>query len=303
MSDAVKLINVRKCYGDFVAVSDLSLTIRQGCIFGLLGPNGAGKTTTIRMIVNITIPDAGEVLLFGERMTAGLQQRVGYLPEDRGLYKKMKVGEQLEFFAELKGLSKAQALPLVDEWLQRVGLTEWKQKKWEELSKGMQQKVQFVSTIMHDPDLVILDEPFSGLDPINANLLKDVVQDLRRRNKTIIFSTHLMEQAEEMCDEICLINRGQKVLSGNVREIKRGFGHRAIAIEGEQLDGMLEPSAIISEAHRFPYHVEVTLHDGADAQELLRNLINGGAIIRRFEMVEPTLNEIFIESVNRSNSR
>lgn len=303
MSDAVKLINVRKCYGDFVAVSDLSLTIRQGCIFGLLGPNGAGKTTTIRMIVNITIPDAGEVLLFGERMTAGLQQRVGYLPEDRGLYKKMKVGEQLEFFAELKGLSKTRALPLVDEWLQRVGLTEWKQKKWEELSKGMQQKVQFVSTIMHDPDLVILDEPFSGLDPINANLLKDIVQDLRRRNKTIIFSTHLMEQAEEMCDEICLINRGQQVLSGNVREIKRGFGHRAIAIEGEQLDGMLEPSAIISEVHRFPYHVEVTLDDGANAQELLRNLINGGAIIRRFEMVEPTLNEIFIESVNRSNSR
>ncbi|HZS04127.1 MAG TPA: ATP-binding cassette domain-containing protein [Blastocatellia bacterium] len=302
MSNAVTLTNVRKSYGDFVAVNDLSLEIRQGCIFGLLGPNGAGKTTTIRMIVNITMPDAGEVRLFGERMSAKLQERVGYLPEDRGLYKKMKVGEQLAFFAELKGLGHEQSARLIDEWLERVSLTEWKNKRWDELSKGMQQKVQFVSTIMHDPELVILDEPFSGLDPINANLLKEVVHDMKRRNRTIIFSTHLMEQAEQMCDEICLINRGRKVLDGNVREIKRGFGHRAIALEGENFDGLLDNPALVRKANRFQYHVEVELEDGANPQELLRALVNGGAKLTRFEMVEPSLNEIFIESVNRTNA-
>jgi ABC-2 type transport system ATP-binding protein len=303
MPNAVILSSIRKSYGDFVAVNDLSLEIRQGCIYGLLGPNGAGKTTTIRMIVNITIPDSGEVQLFGHRMTTELQERVGYLPEDRGLYKKMKVGEQLLFFAELKGLSRAKAEPLVDDWLQRVSLTEWKNKKWEELSKGMQQKVQFVSTILHDPDLVILDEPFSGLDPINANLLKDVVQDLKRRNKTIIFSTHLMEQAEQLCDEICLINRGRKVLSGNIREIKRSFGHRAIALEGENLDGLLDNSPLVKNFSRLQYHFEVTLQDGANAQELLRQLVAGGVSLTRFELVEPTLNEIFIESVQQSEHR
>jgi ABC-2 type transport system ATP-binding protein len=302
MSNAIALHNVRKCYGEFVAVNDLSLNVRQGSIFGLLGPNGAGKSTTIRMIVNITMPDSGEVQLFGKKMTPRLQERVGYLPEDRGLYKKMKVGEQLLFFAELKGLGKAQASRLIDEWLERVSLTPWKNKRWDELSKGMQQKVQFVSTILHDPELVILDEPFSGLDPINANLLKEIVQDLKRRHRTIIFSTHLMEQAEEMCDEICLINRGRKVLEGNVREVKRRFGSRAIALEGENFDGLLDTSPLIKKLDRLPWHFEVALHEGTDAQELLRSLMNGGAKITRFEMVEPSLNEIFIESVKQSET-
>ncbi|MGH9800918.1 MAG: ABC transporter ATP-binding protein, partial [Blastocatellia bacterium] len=226
MSKAISVRQISKSYGDFVAVNNLSLEVEQGSIFGLLGPNGAGKSTTIRMIVNITMPDAGEIRLFDQPMTSSLQERVGYLPEDRGLYKKMKIGEQLIFFAELKGLPRAEAEKRIDRWLERIEMTKWKQKKWEELSKGMQQKIQFVSTILHEPELVILDEPFTGLDPISAGLLKEVVQELKQQNKTIIFSTHLMEQAEELCDEICLINRGEKILSGSVREIKRGFGWR-----------------------------------------------------------------------------
>jgi len=302
MPNSITVSHVSKSYGDFAAVSDLSLEVRQGSIFGLLGPNGAGKTTTIRMIVNITMPDTGEIRLFGERMSAKLQERVGYLPEDRGLYKKMKVGEQLVFFAALKGMSREEAERRIDDWLARVGLTEWKNKQWNELSKGMQQKVQFVSTILHDPDLVILDEPFSGLDPINANLLKEVVQELKRRHKTIIFSTHLMEQAEQLCDEICLINRGRQVLGGNLRQIKRGFGRRAIALDGENYDGLLADATLVKDVVRFPDHIEVQLQDGADAQTLLHRLIAAGARVNRFELVEPSLNEIFIESVNRANT-
>nr|MBP6824532.1 ATP-binding cassette domain-containing protein [Acidobacteriota bacterium] len=194
MSNAISVHQIRKSYGDFVAVNDLSLEVKEGSIFGLLGPNGAGKSTTIRMIVNITMPDAGEIRLFGQPMASHnsekLQERVGYLPEDRGLYKKMKVGDQLVFFAELKGLPRAEAEKRIDRWLERIEMSAWKQKKWEELSKGMQQKIQFVSTILHEPELVILDEPFSGLDPVSAGLLKEVVQELKQQNKTIIFSTH-----------------------------------------------------------------------------------------------------------------
>jgi ABC-2 type transport system ATP-binding protein len=303
MTNTISVSHVSKGYGDFVAVDDLSLEVKPGTIFGLLGPNGAGKTTTIRMIVNITIPDSGEIRLFGERASARLQERVGYLPEDRGLYKKMKIGEQLIFFAELKGLSRPEAARRIDQWLERVGLTEWKGKKWEELSKGMQQKIQFVSTILHDPDLAILDEPFTGLDPINANLLKEVVQELKRRHKTIIFSTHLMEQAEQLCDEICLINRGRRVLGGNLREIKRSFGQRAIAIDAENYDGLFDDVTLIKNVTRFPHHVEVTPQDGIDSQVLLHRLIAVGARIHRFELVEPSLNEIFIESVSKSEVR
>ncbi|MFN0121720.1 MAG: ABC transporter ATP-binding protein [Blastocatellia bacterium] len=302
MSNAVTIDGISKSYGDFTAVNNLSLVIPRGSIFGLLGPNGAGKSTTIRMLVNITMPDSGAISLFGQKMTSKLQERVGYLPEDRGLYKKMKVGEQLEFFAELKGLTKTQARPLVDQWLERVSLSDWKNKRWDELSKGMQQKVQFVSTILHNPELVILDEPFSGLDPINAELLKEIVQELRRRNCTIIFSTHQMEQAEQLCDQICLINRGRKVLEGSVREVRRGFGRQSIALDGENFDGLLDNSPLIQNIQRTPHRIEVTLRDDASAQDLLRSLVNGGAALTHFEMVEPTLHEIFIESVRRSEA-
>lgn len=301
MANAISVRQIRKSYGDFVAVNDLSLEVHQGSIFGLLGPNGAGKSTTIRMIVNITMPDAGEIRLFGQPMSSKLQERVGYLPEDRGLYKKMKVADQLVFFAELKGLSRAEAEKRIDRWLERIEMSQWKLKKWEELSKGMQQKIQFVSTILHEPELVILDEPFSGLDPVSASLLKEVVQELKQQNKTIIFSTHLMEQAEELCDEICLINRGKKILGGPVREIKRSFGWRYIAIDGENFDSALNSHPAVDQVLRRRDHAEVRLKDHDDPQNLLQHLLSSGARITRFELVAPSLNEIFIESVKQTN--
>ena len=299
MTKSITVQNITKSYGDFVAVENLSFEIAQGSIYGLLGPNGAGKTTTIRMLVNVTVPDSGQVRLFGEPMSARLQERVGYLPEDRGLYKKMKVGEQLAFFAQLKSVPSDQIARKVDEWLERIGLTQWKNKRWDELSKGMQQKVQFASTILHDPDLVILDEPFSGLDPINANLLKEIVQEMKTKQKTIIFSTHLMAQAEELCDSICLINRGHKVLDGPVKEIKRSFGHRAIAIDGEDIDGFLEDPSLIASYVRLRDGVEVKAAPGVEADYLLRKLVNDGVRLRRFELVEHSLNDIFIKTVSQ----
>src|SRR5262245_39609060 len=303
MSNAISVDRISKSYGDFVAVDELSMEVKTGSIFGLLGPNGAGKSTTIRMIVSITMPDSGQIALFGRPMNAKLQERVGYLPEDRGLYKKMKVGEQLAFFAELKGLPRHDAHTRIDAWLKRIEMTEWKNKKWEELSKGMQQKVQFVSTILHSPEMVILDEPFSGLDPISAGLLKEIVQEMKEANKTIIFSTHLMEQAEELCDEICLINQGRKVLGGPVREIKRGFGWRYVAIDGENYEPTINNNPIVKAFTPKRDHTEVLLQDGADPQSLLRQLVDSGAIITKFELVAPSLNEIFIESVKRANDQ
>lgn len=305
MTNTISVRNVSKYFGDFMAVNDLSLEVAPGSIFGLLGPNGAGKTTTIRMIVNITVPDKGEVFLFGEKMSAKLQERVGYLPEDRGLYKKMPVGEQLLFFATLKGVPKVKASKLIDEWLERMAMTEWKAKKWEELSKGMQQKIQFISTILHDPDLVILDEPFSGLDPINSNLLKDIVQEMKARQKTIIFSTHLMEQAEQMCDSICLVNRGRGIVQGQIREVKRNFmrdqTEQKIALDAENVNGILDDQSLIKRVTQRNHLLELTLQEQANPQEILQRLVAAGTTIHRFEMVEPTLNEIFIESVKRTN--
>lgn len=303
MQNAISVNHISKNYGDFAAVRDLSLAVKSGSIYGLLGPNGAGKSTTIRMIVNITIPDSGEIRLFGEQVStqnaAKLQERIGYLPEDRGLYKKMKVGEQLEFFAELKGLSRDEARRRIDWWLDRIEMSPWKSKKWEELSKGMQQKIQFVSTILHGPELVILDEPFSGLDPVSALLLKEIVQELKASNKTIIFSTHLMEQAEELCDEICLINRGQKLLSGRVRDIKHGFGWRYIALDGENFEEPVRSYPGIGQIVPRRDYTEITLTNGTDPQDLLRHLLASDARITRFELVAPSLNEIFIESVKQ----
>ena len=225
----VKLDRVCKSFGDFTAVKELSLTVRAGRVFGLLGPNGAGKTTTIRMMVNITAPDSGSIELFGRKIDSELQNRIGYLPEERGLYRRMKVVDQLRFFAELKNVRGKAFETRIDEWLARVKLSEWKNKRSMELSKGMQQKIQFVTAVLHDPELLILDEPFSGLDPINAELLKEIVLDLKRSGKTIIFSTHQMEVAEKICDDICLINRSEKVLEGSLRELKSSFGRNAVA--------------------------------------------------------------------------
>lgn len=294
----VSLEQVTKSYGEFMAVNQLSLAVRAGRIFGLLGPNGAGKTTTIRMIVNITAPDSGRIELFGHNVTPKVQDRIGYLPEERGLYKKMKVGEQLRFFAQLKNVSAKNADDRIDVWLSRVKLSEWKNKRSIELSKGMQQKVQFLTAVLHDPDLLILDEPFSGLDPVNLELLKEIVLELRALGKTIIFSTHQMEVAERICDDICLINRSRKVLEGSIRQVKRAFGRNAVALRFEGGDGVLEDRTLVSKIARHSDMIEVLLAENASAQQLLQRLVASGANIGRFEMIEPSLNDIFIEKVS-----
>ena len=291
---------VSKKFDDFVAVDELSLQVRAGRIFGLIGPNGAGKTTTIRMIVNILAPDSGRIELFGEGMSERLQDRIGYLPEERGLYKKMRVGEQLRYFGELKGLSAREAETRLDHWLARLKLSEWKNHKTNELSKGMQQKIQFIATVMHDPDLLILDEVFSGLDPVNAELMKDVLLELKADRRTIIFSTHMMSQAEELCDDICLINRSRKVLQGSLREVKSSFGRRAVALRAEGGDEVLKDTRLVAGVKPYGDYVEVLLADGADAQELLHRLIESGARVMRFEQVEPSLHDIFLQKVGES---
>jgi ABC-2 type transport system ATP-binding protein len=298
------LTHVTKRFDEFVAVNDLSLRVRPGRIFGLLGPNGAGKTTTIRMIVNITAPDSGDIELFGQHITPELQDRIGYLPEERGLYKRMKIGEQLKFFAELKNLRGREADARIERWLAKVKLSEWKNKKASELSKGMQQKVQFITTVMHDPDLLILDEPFSGLDPINVELLKEIVLELKSAGKTIIFSTHLMEQAEKLCDDICLINRSQKVLDGSLREIKRSFGRNSVAlrVEGGDLN-VLANQTLVAKVTPRSDEIEALMAEGADAQDLLKALLATGARVTKFELIEPSLHDIFIEEVKEDNEQ
>jgi len=296
----VKLERVTKRFRDFAAVSDLSLTVYPGRIYGLLGPNGAGKTTTIRMIVNITAPDTGSVALFGKPISSEVQDRIGYLPEERGLYKKMKIGDQIKFFAELKNVSKKDIDRRIDLWLERVQLGGWKNKKATELSKGMQQKAQFITAVLHDPDLLILDEPFSGLDPINVDSLKEIILELKRAGKTIIFSTHQMEVAERICDDICLLNRSRKVFEGSLRDVKRGFGRNAVALRISGGEEVLSNKSLVSALERHSDEIEALIAPGADVQVLLQELIKAGAKIEKFEMVEPSLHEIFIAKVTEN---
>src|SRR6266550_1440837 len=296
----VSIDHITKTFGEFTAVSDLSLAVYPGRVFGLLGPNGAGKTTTIRMIVNITAPDSGRIEVFGRQITPELQDRIGYLPEERGLYKKMKVGDQIKFFAALKNVKAGEADKRMDRWLNRLNLAEWKSKKASELSKGMQQKVQFISAIIHEPDLLILDEPFSGLDPVNVDLLKEIILELKAGGKTIIFSTHQMEVAEKICDDICLINRSRKVLEGTIREVKRGFSRNAVALRLVGGESVLEDRNLLSNVRRDSDGLEVLLAEKTNAQALLKELLAAGATIERFEMIEPSLHDIFIEKVTEN---
>lgn len=294
------LDGVTKRFDDFTAVDHLSLVVRAGRVFGLLGPNGAGKTTTIRMIVDITAPDGGAVLFRGQRMGPRLQNRIGYLPEERGLYKRMRVGEQLRFLGELKGMERKEAERTADIWLERLNLAEWKKRKTDELSKGMQQKVQFIATIMHEPELIILDEVFAGLDPINAELLKKIILEFKAKGRAIIFSTHLLEQAEWLCDDICLINRARKVLDGELREIKRAFRRNAVALRAEGAERVLDDQELVARVVSRDEHLEVVLQEGASPQELLRRLVQSGAVVTKFEQIEPSLREIFISKVSES---
>ena len=302
MSDAPTLVleHVTKKFGDFTAVDDLSVQVRRGRVFGLIGPNGAGKTTTIRMIVNITVPDSGRVALFGQPMSTALQDRIGYLPEERGLYKRMKVGEQLRFFAELKDLRGKEADTRIDYWLAKLELKDWKEKRTKELSKGMQQKVQFITSVIHDPDLLILDEPFSGLDPVNVEIMKDTILELKQANKTIILSTHQMEIAEKLCDDVCMINRSRKVLDGTLRDIRRSFSRNAVALRFEGDDGLLRDSELVANVIPVGDEVEVLLAPGVSHQTLLKRLIDSQIVLTKFELVEPRLHEIFIEKVKET---
>ncbi len=305
MSDenvTLRVEHVTKRFGDFTAVDNLSFNVRAGRVFGFLGPNGAGKTTTIRMIVGITAPDEGRIELFGQKMSAQLQDRIGYLPEERGLYKKMKVQDQLRYFAALKGVSAKEADRRIDEWLARMKLSEWKTKKTTDLSKGMSQKIQFISTVLHNPDLLILDEPFSGLDPVNVEFLIEVVAELKARHKTIIFSTHLMETAERLCDDIILIDKSRKVIGGTLREVKESFGKNMIALRATGGDVVLDDKSLIAKVIEHSDEKELLLAENADAQILLKKLIENGAQISKFEKIEPSLNDIFIEKVRGADA-
>ncbi len=291
----VELAGVTKAYESKIAVRDLSLSIDAGQMFGLLGPNGAGKTSSIRMMMGITMPDAGSIHLFGKPFDRTSLERVGYLPEERGLYKKMKVLEQLVFFGELHGLAAAEARTRATNWAKRLDIDEALPKKTEELSKGMQQKIQFIGSLLHDPGLIVMDEPFSGLDPVNAQLLEKTLLELKDEGKAIVFSTHRMDQVEKLCDSICLIDKGEAVLAGRVREIKSRYERNRIIVEFEGNADFLKSSEI-AEAKNFSGHAEIKLKEHGDAQKLLHEA-SAGARIYRFEMVEPSLEEIFIQTV------
>ncbi|HKI85737.1 MAG TPA: ATP-binding cassette domain-containing protein [Thermoanaerobaculia bacterium] len=288
---------ITKQYGDFLAVDDLSLAVPGGTIFGLLGPNGAGKTTTIRMIMDIIAPDHGEVRFFGRPRKTDDLKRIGYLPEERGLYRKMKVTEHLVFLGELHGLSKRDAVPRIEEWLERVELGEWADKKVEELSKGMQQKIQLIGTLLHDPEIVILDEPFSGLDPINQSLFKELLASYKSEGRTILFSTHVMEQAEKLCDEIALISKGKVVLDGELAKIKRDFGENSYQVRGSGDLARLAELPEVEHAQIEDGSARLFLKPGARGSEVLHKAVTF-ASIDEFTSDEPELGEIFIKAVH-----
>ncbi|MGC2110528.1 MAG: ATP-binding cassette domain-containing protein [Candidatus Korobacteraceae bacterium] len=298
MANAVELRGIRKTYDHFVAVDHLSFNIREGSVYGLLGPNGAGKTSSIRMMIGITLPDEGEVRLFGETFHRELLHRVGYLPEERGLYKRMKVLDHLVFLGRLHNLSEHEARKRALAWTDRLELRDWTQKKVEELSKGMQQKVQFIATLLHEPDLVIMDEPFAGLDPANSVALKDVLLEMKKSGKTILFSTHRMDQVERLCDSICLIDHGRAVLEGDLSKIKASYGKNNVQIQCDG-DARLEGCDLVQSLNNYGNYVEARLKPGADAQELLR-IASQRARVSRFELMEPSLEEIFIEEVKKN---
>jgi ABC-2 type transport system ATP-binding protein len=300
--EALAVEHVTKRFDTVLAVSDLSLHIEEGAVFGLLGPNGAGKTTSLRMIMNILVPDEGSIRVLGQTASDRTQDLIGYLPEERGLYARMKVREVLVFLAALKGLSEAEASVRIHEWLERLGLAAWAEKKINDLSKGMQQKVQFIAAVAHRPPLLILDEPFTGLDPVNATLIKDIMLELRAKGSTIILSTHRMEQVEMMCDAICLINHGRNVLAGDLRAIKKSYGKNTVRIEYTGDDNFLDLPDLVEKLNHFGGMVEAKLRPGADPQEILKVAVARGVRLTRFELVEPPLHDIFIEKVSEAHA-
>jgi ABC-2 type transport system ATP-binding protein len=291
MPPILQAIDVHKAYAAHVALNGVSLDIPEGSIFGLLGPNGAGKTSLIRIITQITGADSGEIRFRGERLNPSHIGHIGYLPEERGLYKKMKVGEQLLYLAQLKGLTKADATQRIKSWIDRLDLRPWVGKNVEDLSKGMQQKVQFIATVLHEPSLIILDEPFSGLDPVNAEVLKDAVLDLKREGTTVVFSTHDMGVAERMCDRIFMIYLGKKVLDGTLDEIQSAYGQDTIVVRSAGGRALLEGLPGVEDVR--DYGQEQKVRFSGDPQELLRTLVER-TTVTHFEVARPSLHDIFV---------
>ena len=297
MSDAaIRIEGVGKAYAGHVAVRDLSLEVPRGSVFGLLGPNGAGKTTTLRMVMDILAPDAGAIEILGRPSDQAARDRIGYMPEERGLYPRMALDEQLLFLAEIKGCPAREARRRLPGWLERLGLQDWARRKVNELSKGMQQKAQLVATLLHDPELLILDEPMSGLDPVGSNLVRDVLLELRRQGKTLVLSSHQMETVERLCDAIALINRGEKLLDGRVDEIKRRHGRNNLALAYQGDGSFLAALPGVKKVSDSGRYVEIQMAEGADPQAILREAA-ARLRISRFEIVEPSLHDIFVDQV------
>jgi ABC-2 type transport system ATP-binding protein len=300
MTSAIHLDSVTKRFGSVVAVDSVSLNVPEGAIYGFLGPNGAGKTTTIRMIMSILYPDAGRITVLGDANPESVKDRLGYLPEEKGLYKKMKTADILTYFGRLKGLGTRDARQRAVRLLNDFGLGDWAEKKNETLSKGMSQKVQILATLIHDPELVILDEPFSGLDPVNVELVRNVILDVKRQGRTVIFSTHVMEQAEQICDYIFLINKGSKVLDGTLREVRRS-GEQAVVVDYDGDGTILQRLPGIRRVNDAGKTAELFLADGTEPQDILKQLVDR-LTIRRFDTREPSLHEVFIRTVGGTDA-
>lgn len=300
MSDvAIRLDGVTKGYSGHVAVRSLSLAVPRGSVFGILGPNGAGKTTTLRMVMNVLAPDSGTIEILGRPADAAVRDLIGYMPEERGLYPRMVLEDQLVFFAEMKGTRRQEARRRLPDWMARVGLDEkWRKRRLNELSKGMQQKAQFIATVLHDPEILILDEPMSGLDPVAADVMRNVLLELRRQGKTLVLSSHQMDTVERLCDSIALIDRGEKLLDGSVAEVKRRFGANSLAVAFEGDGAFLASLPGVQQVTDHGQFAELRLAAGADPQQILK-LVTERVRVRRFELVEPSLHAIFVEQVTR----
>jgi len=297
---ALVLREVSKAFSDHVAVRDLSLEVPRGSVFGLLGPNGAGKTTTLRMVMNILGPDGGSIEILGRPADLAARDRVGYMPEERGLYPRMVLEEQLLFMASIKGLGRKEAGRRLGPWLERLGLSEWRARKTNELSKGMQQKAQFIATVLHEPDIIIMDEPMSGLDPVGMDVMRDTMVDLSRQGKTILLSSHQMDTVEKLCERVALINKGEKLLDGAVSEVKDRYGKNTLILAFDGDGSFLASLPGVAKVSDFGQYVEVRMNDGADPQPLLKEAA-ARLTVRRFEIVVPSLHDIFVETVTGSD--
>jgi ABC-2 type transport system ATP-binding protein len=287
--------DVNKSYGEVHAVKQLSFNIGEGKIYGILGPNGAGKTTTIRMLLNIIPPDSGEILIDNKPFEEKMKEKIGYLPEERGLYRKLKVKDTLCFFGELKGMKPKEALKSAESWIEKIGLSEWFDRKVEELSKGMQQKIQFITSIIHNPDIIIFDEPFSGLDPLNTEILLDIMLEMKKKGSTILFSTHILEHAEKLVDGVTLIKKGENVLTGSLEEIRNKYSANLYKIELEDDDEKIKKFPYIQEFNSFGKEFEIEIKKEIEPTKFLKDIVEAGIKINKFERIQPSLKNIYLK--------